>query len=185
MRFFELLLIALSLSMDAFAVSVCLGLREVRPSVRLIFSAAGFFGGFQAFMPLIGWSLGRQFERCVLDAGRWLGFFLLTAIGAKMVRDAARPGAEPPPCRTKRVNYRALTALAAATSIDALAVGVTFAFLQVKILSACALIGTATFSLCALGVRLGSRFGERNRRRAGAAGGAALMLIGLKILLEQ
>lgn len=181
----ELLLIAVGLSMDAFAVSLCKGLcmKKLRYGHAAIIAL--FFGVFQMAMPIIGWALGKQFERWITPVDHWIAFVLLGYIGGKMIWEALH-GADDEACDTTgRINYRDLTGLAVATSIDALAVGITFAFLNTPILPASSEIGIITFALSFVGVLLGHRFGTRFRSRAEIAGGITLILIGLKILLEH
>ena len=177
----ELFLIAVGLSMDAFAVSVCKGLsvRKIRPIHLLL--AGLYFGGFQFLMPVIGWLLGVRFEHLIQSVDHWIAFGLLSVIGLSMIRES-RSGAEE---LNDDFGFRTMLLLAVATSIDALAVGVTFAFLQVRILPAAGLIGLTTFLLSALGIRIGSVFGARFKSGAELAGGVILILIGLKILLEH
>ncbi len=180
MKIYELMLIAVGLSMDAFAVSVCKGLslNELRPRHALLVGA--YFGGFQALMPLIGWALGSRFEHAIQSVDHWIAFFLLALIGVSMIREAGK---------SEELNgdlgFRTMLLLAIATSIDALAVGITFAFLQVRILPAVSLIGSTTFLLSAIGVYIGRAFGLRYKAKAETAGGIILILIGLKILLEH
>ena len=185
----ELLLVAVGLSMDAFAVSMCKGLCMQRFQKRNALIMAGMFGGFQAGMPLIGWVLGRQFERYITAVDHWIAFVLLGFIGGKMLLDARRPEKDDAPrscpSEPERLDFREMLALAVATSIDALAVGITFAFLKVKIFPAVSLIGTVTFLLSLIGVAIGFRFGAKYEKKAQIAGGAVLVLIGLKILLEH
>lgn len=182
MGFVELFLIAVGLSMDAFAVSICRGLSMERMRWRQGAVTALFFGGFQAAMPLAGWALGRQFERYITSFDHWIAFLLLGYIGGKMIWDAFHGEEEGCPAGFA---IRELLILAVATSIDALAVGITFAFLRVSILPAAALIGCTTFALSLGGVWLGHRFGSRYKDRATLAGGVILVLIGAKILLEH
>ena len=177
----ELFLLALGLSMDAFAAAVCKGLALQKMSWKKAAVTGLYFGGFQAAMPVIGYFLGRQFERFIASFAPWIAFILLLIIGANMIREAF--GEEEH--YSDSVGFREMSVLAVATSIDALAVGVSFAFLQVKIAPAAALIGITTFLLSAIGVKIGSLFGSRFRSRAEIAGGAILILIGLKILLEH
>ena len=181
MGILELFLIGIGLSMDAFAVAVCkgLGMRRINKGQAAV--VALFFGSFQALMPLIGWTLGRQFAVYIIRVDHWISFLLLTYLGGKMVWEALR-GEE---SVSSRFDLRELFLLAVATSIDALAVGITFAFLRVEILSAIAVIGCTTFVLSLLGVVVGNRFGSRYQQRAEITGGAILILIGLKILLEH
>ena len=186
MSWAELLMIAVGLSMDAFAVALGKGLNMVRINYRHALVIAAFFGGFQAGMPLLGWLLGRQFERYITGIDHWVAFLLLSFIGGKMLWDAfhdedddAWAGSE------DRLDIRELILLAVATSIDALAVGITFAFLQVSILPSITLIGVTTFILSFTGVGLGNRFGTRFEGQAEFAGGLVLIFIGIKILLQH
>ena len=181
MGLIELFLIAVGLSMDAFAVSVCKGLsvRKIRPLHLLL--AGLYFGGFQFLMPVLGWLLGVRFEHLIQSIDHWIAFGLLSVIGLGMIRES-RSGAEE---LNDDFGFRTMLLLAVATSIDALAVGVTFAFLQVRILPAAGLIGVTTFLLSALGIRIGSVFGARFKSGAELAGGVILILIGVKILLEH
>lgn len=193
MGLLELLLIALGLSMDAFAVAVCKGLGMRRFHAGRAALVAVFFGGFQALMPFLGWLLGRQFADYVQKWGHFISFALLLFIGGKMVVEALRNKDGCAACQKSRdacafckeearFSIRELFLLAVATSIDALAVGVTFAFLRVSIAPAVALIGLVTFALSFLGVAVGNRFGARFEKRAEIAGGVVLILIGIKML---
>lgn len=187
MGFLELFLIAVGLSMDAFAVSVCKGLCMKRLNLRQAALIALFFGGFQALMPLVGWALGTQFERFITPVDHWIAFVLLAIIGGKMLWDAFHEDdVEGAACPADgKLDLRELTMLAIATSIDALAVGITFAFLRVDIAMSVGLIGVTTFVLSIVGVAVGHRFGARYEKPAAIAGGIVLILIGLKILLEH
>lgn len=182
MGFWELFLIGVGLSMDAFAASVCKGLTMGRMRWRQGAVIALFFGGFQAMMPFIGWALGRQFEQAIASVDHWIAFLLLGWIGGKMVWDALHGGEN---AVRAGFDLKELLVLAVATSIDALVVGVTFAFLQVLILPAVALIGCTTFAISLAGVWIGHRFGGALKDKATLAGGIILCLIGLKILLEH
>ena len=181
MSLFELFILAVGLSMDAFAVSVCKGLSagHLRPVHNL--TCGLYFGGFQAMMPLLGWLLGIQFQAFISTVDHWIAFLLLSIIGINMVRES-REESEDVDCS---FSFRSMLPLALATSIDALAVGVTFAFLSVPIIPAVCLIGATTFALSVLGLNLGRVFGARFRSAAELAGGVILILIGLKILLEH
>ena len=182
----ELFLIGVGLSMDAFAVAVCKGLAmgdRIDKGQALV--TALFFGGFQALMPLAGWTLGRQFEGYITQLDHWIAFVLLGVIGGKMIWEALREGEEAAEKGAGRLDLKELTLLALATSIDALAVGVTFAFLKADIALSVSLIGLTTFCLSLGGVWVGHVFGARFKRKAEVAGGAILVLIGLKILLEH
>ena len=182
----ELALIGVGLSMDAFAVALCKGLSMRRVNYAHAAVIALFFGVFQAVMPLIGWVLGTQFARYITSVDHWIAFALLGYIGGKMIWDALHEAPETAPCAGEgRLDLKELLMLAVATSIDALAVGITFAFLQVSILPAVATIGLITFALSFAGVVVGNRFGTRFQKKAEIAGGVVLVLIGLKILLEH
>ena len=182
MSLWELFVIAVGLSMDAFAVSICKGLSVQKVSLRHALCAGLWFGGFQALMPLLGWLLGSQFQAAIERFDHWIAFVLLAVLGVNMIREAF--GGEEECCNCS-FGWRAMLPMALATSIDALAVGVTFAFLQVKILPAIAFIGVITLVLSALGVRLGSVFGQRYQKAAQIFGGVILILMGTKILLEH
>ena len=183
MGLFELLFIAIGLSMDAFAVSVCKGLTARRGSLGQCFAAGAWFGGFQAGMPFLGYLLGTGFAALVERVDHWIAFALLSFIGGNMVWEALSLDEEE--ALEPSFGPRAMLPLAVATSIDALAVGVTFAFLQVDILPAAALIGCTTFAFSAAGVKLGSAFGARYKAGAELLGGVVLILMGAKILLEH
>lgn len=186
MGFIELLLIGVGLSMDAFAVAVCKGLCMKRLNMRQALIIALFFGGFQAFMPFVGWALGTQFEQLITPVDHWIAFVLLTFIGSKMLWDSFHGGDEDLACPADgKLDLRELTMMAIATSIDALAVGITFAFLRVDIVMSVTLIGLTTFALSLVGVAVGHRFGARYEKAATVVGGGVLILIGLKILLEH
>mgnify|MGYP000346619528 CR=1 FL=1 len=176
--------IGIGLSMDAFAVSICKGLALQRVSWKECCIAGAWFGGFQALMPLLGYLLGTQFERFVTSVDHWIAFVLLGIIGGNMIREAF--GEEEENSReTAQFDWRHMLPLAVATSIDALAVGVTFAFLQVKIVPAISFIGATTFILSAIGIRTGNIFGAKYKSKAELVGGIVLILMGVKILLEH
>ena len=181
MHFAELFLIGVGLSMDAFAVSICKGLSVRRLSWKHALLAGLYFGGFQFLMPVIGWLLGYRFEELIQSIDHWIAFALLGLIGANMIKESFGEADE----LSDDFGFRTMLLLAVATSIDALAVGVTFAFLEVKILPAAALIGVTTFALSAAGIWIGHVFGARFKARAERLGGVILILIGLKILLEH
>jgi putative Mn2+ efflux pump MntP len=181
MSLWELFIVAIGLSMDAFAVSICKGLSvtKVKPCHPL---AVGlYFGGFQAMMPLIGYLLGVQFQSLIVNVDHWIAFILLCTIGGNMIREALGEEETVDGC----FSPKAMFPLAVATSIDALAVGVTFAFLQVKILPAVSFIGMVTFVLSAAGLWVGNLFGARYRAKAEIFGGIVLVAMGIKILLEH
>ncbi len=183
MDFLSLVLVAVGLSMDAFAVALCKGLCMKKINYRHTVIIAAFFGVFQAVMPLVGWLLGSQFSRYITSFDHWIVFVLLSILGGKMIKEALEPEEEV--VCTVKLDIKELLGLAIATSIDALAVGISFAFLEVKILPSVSLIGVITFLLSFLGVALGNRFGLRFKKKAELAGGIILILIGLRILLEH
>lgn len=181
MSLWELLVIAVGLSMDAFAVSVCKGLsvQKVKPKHYLI--VAAYFGGFQALMPLLGYLLGVRFEAMVANVDHWIAFALLGLIGANMVRES-RAGEEK---LDDSFTVSTMLILAVATSIDALAIGVTFAFLGVNIVEAIILIGITTGIISGVGLKIGNVFGSRYKSKAEMAGGIVLILMGIKILVQH
>ncbi|MCI8515243.1 MAG: manganese efflux pump [Lachnospiraceae bacterium] len=181
MSWMELFLIAVGLSMDAFAVSVCQGLAAAEVGARQMIQAGAWFGGFQGLMPFIGFYLGSAFSRTISAFGHWIAFALLIFIGGNMVREALSGKKEETSCEDMGTMF----VLALATSIDALAVGVTFALLpDVDIRGIVLLIGAVTFFVSGVGIRVGHVFGIRYKTKAEAAGGAILILIGVKILLD-
>ena len=182
MSLWELFVIAVGLSMDACAVSICKGLSvgRVRPGHAL--TCGGYFGLFQGLMPLLGWLLGVRFQSVIVSIDHWIAFALLGLIGLNMIRESREDEEE---CLDCSFGFRAMLPLAIATSIDALAVGVTFAFLQVDIVPAVAFIGTVTFTLSAIGVWVGGIFGARFKSKAEFVGGAILILMGTRILMEH
>ena len=173
-------ILAVGLSMDAFAVSVCKGLSLGKIKSKHMCIAGAWFGGFQALMPLIGYFLGSFFADKITKYSHWIAFILLVIIGANMVREAF--GEEER--LDANMNPASMFLLAIATSIDALAVGVTFAFLQVNIIYAVIFIGCVTFVCSAAGVKIGSVFGEKYKSKAEICGGIILILIGIKILFN-
>lgn len=185
MSFAELFLIGVGLSMDAFAVSVCKGLNmREKLSLKHAGIIALFFGGFQALMPLIGYFLGVNFESLIKSFDHWIAFVLLGFIGGKMIYEAVTEKDDDED-QDGSLKIKELFMLAVATSIDALAVGITFAFLSVNIWSSVSIIGVTTFILAFLGVILGNKFGSRYKSKAEIAGGVILILMGTKILLEH
>lgn len=184
MTFFELFLIGIGLSMDAFAVSICKGLSMQKIDKKYTLCIGLFFGGFQALMPLTGYLLGSQFSGYIERFDHWIAFVLLALIGFNMIKES-REEEEEEEKPYAGVNFKELLILAVATSIDALAVGVSFAFLGVRIAPAVTLIGCTTFVLTLVGVWVGNLFGSRYKSRAELTGGIILILIGVKILLEH
>lgn len=184
----EVFLIGVGLSMDAFAVSVCKGLSMKKIDKKALFIIAFFFGGFQALMPLLGWTLGKSFEKYITNIDHWIAFVLLALIGGKMLYDAFFEKEEENEGEGEKnfvLDYKELVILAIATSIDALAVGITFAFLSYPILISILIIGCTTFTISCAGVLIGNVFGSKYEKRAQIVGGVILILIGLKILLEH
>ncbi|MCD8123137.1 MAG: manganese efflux pump MntP family protein [Clostridiales bacterium] len=182
MSLIELFIIAVGLSMDAFAVSVCKGLSMQRINWKNAIIIGLYFGGFQMLMPLTGYTLGIRFREAITAYDHWIAFILLGIIGINMIRESRDP--EDATC-TPTVHMAEMLILAVATSIDALAVGVTFAFLQVRIAPAILFIGATTFTLSVFGVKVGTVFGNRYQSRAEFAGGLILVLMGCKILIEH
>ena len=193
MSFLEILLIGIGLSMDAFSVSVCKGLTTKKFSWKMALTCGLWFGFFQALMPLIGYFLGEQFEQYITSVDHWIAFGLLFLIGANMIREAlvetenGERKTENEEEKTFRFPFSQLQMLplAIATSIDALAVGISFACIQVKIWSSVLIIGLTTFAFSIVGVKIGNVFGSRFEKGAEIVGGIILILIGLKILLEH
>ena len=177
----ELFIIAVGLSMDAFAVSVCKGLSVQKAELRNALCVGAYFGGFQALMPLIGYLLGTQFQALITSVDHWVAFVLLALIGGNMIRESFGEEEQLDDCFTPK----AMLPLAVATSIDALAMGVTFAFLRVNIVFAVIFIGVTTFALSAAGLKIGNIFGARFKTLAERFGGTVLVLMGVKILLEH
>ena len=182
MNLAELFIIAVGLSMDAFAVSVCKGLSVPKMKLSHCMICGAYFGGFQALMPALGYLLGSQFESMITQIDHWVAFVLLGIIGFNMVKESRE-------CDEENLDgsfgFKAMLPLAVATSIDALAVGVTFAFLKVNIVWAVLFIGSVTFVLSAAGVRVGYVFGAKYKGKAELAGGLILIIMGTKILLEH
>ena len=181
----DILLIGVGLSMDAFAVAICKGLAMRRIHWGHTTVIALFFGGFQALMPFLGWAIGLGFEGLISAYDHWIAFGLLLLIGGKFLYDAFKEDDGEGEACDIALDVKELFMLAVATSIDALAVGVTLAFLKVNVAEACTLIGTTTFLISLLGVVVGNFFGARFQKKAEIAGGVILILIGVKILLEH
>lgn len=177
----ELIILSIGLAMDAFAVSICKGLsvKKVKPKHYLI--VGGYFGGFQALMPLVGYLLGISFQQFIVSIDHWIAFILLGIIGINMIKESFGDDENV----NASFSFKDMLPLAVATSIDALAVGITFAFLQVNIALAVTLIGVITFIFSAVGIKIGAIFGDKFKNKAELLGGVVLILIGLKILLEH
>ena len=187
MSFVELLLFGIGLSMDAFAVSICKGLsvRKLRPKHAI--TVGLWFGGFQALMPLIGYLLGKQFEWLITSIDHWIAFILLGFIGGKMILEAVKEWNEEDIVEVKDqpLDHRNMFVLAVATSIDALAVGITFAFLNTPILEAITIIGIMTMIISIVGVVIGNYFGGKYKHKAELVGGIILVLLGVRILIQH
>lgn len=182
MGLIELFLIAVGLSMDAFAVSVCKGLAMPKCTLKKAAIVGLWFGGFQALMPAIGYILGAQFQEAIASIDHWIAFVLLALIGGNMIHEALDNDEEE---ADASLDVKTMFLLAVATSIDALAIGITFAFLKVNIIPAVCFIGIVTFIISFAGVKIGNVFGARYKNKAEIVGGVILILLGLKILLEH
>ena len=182
MGLIELFLIAVGLSMDAFAVSVCKGLAMPKCTFKKAAIVGLWFGGFQALMPAIGYILGAQFQEAIASIDHWIAFVLLALIGGNMIHEALDNDEEE---ADASLDVKTMFLLAVATSIDALAIGITFAFLKVNIIPAVCFIGSVTFIISFAGVKIGNVFGARYKNKAEIVGGIILILLGLKILLEH
>lgn len=183
MTLIELFITAVGLSMDAFAVAICKGLSVSKARLRHALCVGLYFGGFQALMPLLGYLLGSQFAHVIQSIDHWIAFILLGLIGGNMIRESFSHEEEEK--LDASFTFKAMLPLAVATSIDALASGVTFAFLNVDIVPAVTFIGVTTFILSAIGLKVGNVFGARYKHMAELFGGVVLVLMGTKILLEH
>ena len=182
MDLIELFLIAVGLSMDAFAVSVCKGLAMPKCTFKKAAIVGLWFGGFQALMPAIGYILEAQIQEAIASIDHWIAFVLLALIGGNMIHEALDNDEEE---ADASLDVKTMFLLAVATSIDALAIGITFAFLKVNIIPAVCFIGIVTFIISFAGVKIGNVFGARYKNKAEIVGGIILILLGLKILLEH
>lgn len=186
MGFFELILLAVGLSMDAFAVSICKGLSMKKATLGAGAVCGAWFGGFQAAMPLIGFFLGTLFAGVIEAFDHWVAFGLLVIIGINMLKEALSSGCDCEGTNGADLSFKTMFVMAVATSIDALAVGISLAMAgNVNIWAAIGLIGVITFIMCAIGVKIGNVFGSRFEKKAQIAGGVILILLGSKILLEH
>jgi putative Mn2+ efflux pump MntP len=187
MDIFTLLAISVALSMDAFSVSICKGLATKKFSFKTALLCGLWFGGFQALMPVIGYFLGAQFEHLITSFDHWIAFGLLLIIGFNMIREAMSEdeSTDNAECSGSCTGFKTMLMMAIATSIDALAVGVSFAFLSVDIWKSVAVIGVTTFLFSFVGVKIGNIFGSRYSKAAEITGGVILILLGIKILLEH
>lgn len=182
MGIFEIVLIGLGLAMDAFAVSICKGLSMKKMNWKNAIIIALYFGIFQALMPIIGYWLGTTFSSLVENVDHWIAFILLVIIGGNMIKDSFDDECEK---RNEKIDFKTMIILAIATSIDALAVGVTFAFFKTNIVLAVSIIGIITFILSLIGVKIGNHFGDKFQNKAELTGGIILIIMGIKILLEH
>ena len=182
MKITELFILAVGLSMDAFAVSICKGLSLGKIKAKHMCIAGAWFGGFQALMPMVGYFLGSTFESVITNLDHWIAFGLLAIIGGNMIKDAFSKECD---SFDDDVSFKTMIVLAIATSIDALAVGITFAFLKVNLILAISMIGVITFILAIVGTKVGNRFGDKYEKKAELVGGVILILLGIKILLEH
>jgi len=178
----EILLISIGLAMDAFAVSVCKGLAMKKMSWKKAIIIGLYFGIFQAVMPVIGYFLGTTFEKFITNVDHWVAFILLVGIGINMVKEAFDKESEN---RNDNVDVKTMLVLSIATSIDALAIGITFACLKIHIVMPVITIGLITFIISVIGVKIGNRFGDKYEKKAEIMGGVILILLGIKILLEH
>ncbi len=185
--FMELLLMGIGLAMDAFAVSICKGLGMTKLNKKQATVIGLYFGGFQALMPFIGWLLGSQFKQYITSIDHWIAFLLLGFIGGKMVVESIREWNETEDITVedRPIDHKEMFILAVATSIDALAVGITFAFLGTPIVEAIVVIGVTTFLISVIGVAVGNYFGSKYKSKAELAGGLILVLLGLRILMTH
>ena len=185
MGYVEILLTGVALAMDAFAVSICKGIKMPKLRKLHILIIALFFGGFQMLMPLIGWLLGSQFVQYISKFDHWIAFALLAFIGIKMAIESFKHDDECCCKGEEKLDLKELVVLAIATSIDALAVGITFAlYPDINILPSISIIGIVTFIICAGGVVIGHKFGAKFKSKAELLGGIVLVIIGLKLLIE-
>lgn len=182
MRLFEIIIISLGLAMDAFAVSICKGLSMKKMYWKNAIIIASYFGIFQAVMPLIGYFLGAAFSDLIESVDHWIAFVLLSIIGGKIIKDSTEDELEK---QNDKVDFKTMLVLAIATSIDALVVGITFAFLKANIVLSVFMVGSIAFVMSVLGVFIGNKFGDKFQNKAGVVGGIVLIIIGVKILLGR
>ena len=180
MGIIEIVLIGLSLAMDAFAVSICKGLSMKKMNWKSAIIISLYFGIFQAFMPVVGYFLGSTFESYVTNIDHWIAFILLSLIGGNMIKESFEDKK-----KNDKIDFKTMIVLAIATSIDALAIGITFAFFEVNLLLSISIIGIITFLLSIIGVKIGNKFGDKYQNKAEFVGGLILVLLGIKILLEH
>ncbi len=182
MDFFEIMFIGIGLAMDAFAVSICKGLAIKNLNTKKTIKIALYFGAFQMLMPLIGYFLGNSFQHIIYKIDHWIAFALLLGIGFNMIKESFSEDLED---RNDCLDVKTMMVLSIATSIDALAVGITFGFLKVNIITSVIFIGIITFLICTLGVKIGNKFGDKFQNKAEILGGIILILMGIRILMEH
>ena len=182
MGIIELVILSIGLAMDAFAVAVCKGLSMSKMKWKNAIVIGLYFGFFQGFMPVIGYLLGVNFQEKISNIDHWIAFILLGIIGINMIKEALSKDCEK---QNDSVKFKDMIVLAIATSIDALAIGITFAFLKVSVVLAVTLIGVITFAISVIGVKIGNIFGDKYEKKAELVGGLILILLGVKILLEH
>ena len=182
MDFFEIMLIGIGLAMDAFAVSICKGLAIKKSDYKKVLKIAIYFSVFQMLMPVLGYFLGNSFQHIIYKIDHWIAFALLLGIGLNMIKESFSKDLED---RNDCLDVKTMIVLSIATSIDALAVGITFGFLEVNLIASVILIGVITFFICILGVKIGNKFGDKLQNKAEVFGGVILILIGIKILIEH
>lgn len=182
MKLFELFFISIGLAMDAFAVSICKGLSMKKMNWKKAIIIGLYFGFFQGLMPVIGYFLGSRFETIVTNVDHWIAFILLSIIGGNMIKESR--AVETEYCNDD-ISFKTMLMLAIATSIDALAVGITFAFLKVNFVLSISMIGVVTFILSIIGVKIGNKFGDKYENKAEMLGGCILIIMGIKILVQH
>ena len=182
LRIIELIILSIGLAMDAFSVSICKGLSLTKMKIKDAIIVGLYFGIFQALMPIIGYSIGIKFYEQITNVDHWIAFILLFCIGINMIKDAIINKEEE---KDDSLKTQDMLVLAVATSIDALSVGITFAFLNVNIILACTLIGVITFAISIIGVKIGNVFGNKYEKKAQIFGGIILIILGFKILLQH
>lgn len=178
----EIILLSIGLGMDAFAVAICKGITMKKMNWKKAFIIGLYFGGFQALMPILGYFLGTTFENVIINLDHWVAFILLGIIGGNMIKESFSKECDN---FDDDVSFKTMILLAIATSIDALAIGITFAFLKVDLIFAISIIGIITFILSIIGTKIGNKFGDKYEKKAELIGGIILILLGTKILLEH
>lgn len=183
MKILDIFFIGISLAMDAFAVSICKGLAIKKINTKKCIKIGTYFGLFQALMPLIGYFIGNFFDELVVNYDHWIAFILLSVLGANMIIESINEKDDDE--KNEKLDFKTMILLSIATSIDALAVGITFSFLDVNIIMSSSIIGVVTFILCIIGVIIGNKIGNKLSKKASIFGGVVLIALGVKILLEH